>query len=505
MIKTTIKEDDLFKHSTQCLIFLCREEKKPSGILSRLDKELNGAISSCYKNKRFEGKLNQKLWLNVGGGLRAKNILLVGAGKAKDITEDRLRQAAGSAARQAEKNKCQKISFAPPDWEPKLPKGSESEACVRSVIEGIHLSLYHFDVYKTPDQDSLPSLVTHVVLLSPSKRHTAVIKAAADKAEKLTEAVMTARDLISHPGNIATPAYLAETARKMAGKGKLTCKTLGVKEMKKLGMGALLGVGQGSAQPPAFIILEYKGGKKNQPPVALVGKGVTFDTGGISLKPGAGMDEMKYDMSGGAVVMATLQAASSLKLPVNVVGLIPTAENMPGSSAVKPGDILTSLSGKTIEVLNTDAEGRLILADALAYAARFNPRAVIDLATLTGACVVALGHQAAAVIGTDPKLVEKLKKSGDQSGERVWELPLYEEFDKAVQSDIADLKNITSPGVGAGTITAAAFLKAFAGDLPWAHLDIAGVSWTKEDKPYTPRGATGFGVRLLVNYLQRLQ
>ena len=216
------------------------------------------------------------------------------------------------------------------------------------------------------------------------------------------------------------------------------------------------------------------------------------------------MDEMKYDMSGGAVVIGTMQAVSSLKLPVNVVGLVPTTENMPGGSATKPGDIHTSLSGKTIEVLNTDAEGRLILADALAYAARFKPRAVIDLATLTGACVVALGHIASAVIGTDSKLIEKLRKCGDHTGERLWELPLYEEFDKAVQSDIADLKNITSPGVGAGTITAAAFLKAFAGDQPWAHLDIAGTSWTKEDKPYTPKGATGFGVRLLVDYLKRL-
>jgi leucyl aminopeptidase len=315
---------------------------------------------------------------------------------------------------------------------------------------------------------------------------------------------MTARNLISHPGNTATPAYLAKIAQKLAGKGKLTCKVLGVKEMKKLGMGALLGVGQGSAQPPAFIILEYKGGKKNQAPIALVGKGVTFDTGGISLKPGGGMDEMKYDMSGGATVIGTLQAAASLKLPVNVVGLIPTAENMPGSRAIKPGDILPSLSGKTIEVLNTDAEGRLILADALAYADKLKPKAVIDLATLTGACVVALGHQAAAVVGTDPKLIEKLKSSGDKTGERVWELPLYEEFDNAVKSDIADLKNISSPGVGAGTITAAAFLKVFVGDNSWAHLDIAGVAWSKEEKPYIPRGAAGFGVRLLIDYLKNL-
>ncbi|MGV7220304.1 MAG: leucyl aminopeptidase [Nitrospinales bacterium] len=504
MTKIIVKEADPFKHKTQCMVILCREEKTPSGILTRLDKVLNGAILSCYKGKKFEGKLNQKLWLNAGGGVKAENILLIGSGKAGDITEDRFRQAGGSGAKHAEKNKCKSISIALPDWEFKLPKGSETGACIRSVIEGVHLSLYHFDQYKSQDKDSPKNLINDITILSPSKGHTSIVKTAMAEAEKLTEGVMTARNLISHPGNTATPAYLANTAKKIAGKGKLTCKVLGVKEMKKLGMGALLGVGQGSAQPPAFIILEYKGGKKNQAPVALVGKGVTFDTGGISLKPGGGMDEMKYDMSGGATVIGTLQAAANLKLPVNVVGLIPTAENMPGSNAIKPGDILTSLSGKTIEVLNTDAEGRLILADALAYADRLKPKAVIDLATLTGACVVALGHQAAAVVGTDPKLIEKLKASGDKTGERVWELPLYEEFDNAVKSDIADLKNISSPGVGAGTITASAFLKAFVGDNPWAHLDIAGVAWSKEEKPYIPRGAAGFGVRLLIDYLKSL-
>jgi leucyl aminopeptidase len=504
MTKITVKEADLFKHKTRCVVILCREEKKPSGVLPRLDKILNGAISSSYKEKRFEGKLNQKLWLNAGGGVKADNILLIGAGKAGDITEDRLRQAGGSAAKHAEKNKCESIAMALPDWEIKLPKGSETGACIRSVVEGVYLSLYRFDLYKNPDKDSQPSLLKEVTILSPSKRHTTMIKTSVSEADKLTEGVMTARNLISHPGNTATPTFLAETAKKIAGKGKLTCKVLGIKEMKKLGMGALLGVGQGSVEPSAFIILEYKGGKKNQAPVALVGKGITFDTGGISLKPGGGMDEMKYDMSGGATVIGTLQAVASLKLPVNVVGLIPTAENMPGGKAIKPGDILTSLSGKTIEVLNTDAEGRLILADALSYADRFKPKAIIDLATLTGACVVALGHQAAAVIGNDPKLIEKLKASGDKTGERVWELPMYEEFDNAVKSDIADLKNISSPGVGAGTITAAAFLKAFVGDNPWAHLDIAGMAWSKEEKPYTPKGAAGFGVRLLIDYLKNL-
>jgi leucyl aminopeptidase len=237
--------------------------------------------------------------------------------------------------------------------------------------------------------------------------------------------------------------------------------------------------------------------------VVIVGKGITFDTGGISLKPGQGMDEMKMDMSGGAVTIGAMQAVAGLKLPVNVVGLVPAAENMPGGSAIKPGDILTSLSGKTVEVLNTDAEGRLVLADALTYAIRrYNPKAIIDLATLTGACIIALGHHAAAVLGNNPDLIEKLKQSGTATGERVWELPLWEEYEKSMKSDVADLKNISGPNVGAGTITGAAFLKAFVEDRPWAHLDIAGTAWTGEEKPYVPKGPAGFGVRLLLHCLK---
>ena len=250
MIKTTIKGTDILKHQTPCLIFLCREEKKPSGILRTVDKELNGALSSCYEDKRFEGKPNQKLWLNAMGALKAENILLVGAGKTKGMTEDRLRQAAGSAARRAEGNKCKKISIAPPDWEPKLPKGSDAVARDRAIVEGIYLSLYHFDNYKTPEKDAEPSRVEEIVLLSPSKRHIPIMKKAVDQAGKLCEAVKTTRDLISHPGNTATPTYLAETARQLARKGRFSCKVLGVKEMEKLGMGALLGVARGSHQPP---------------------------------------------------------------------------------------------------------------------------------------------------------------------------------------------------------------------------------------------------------------
>ncbi|MFQ5672885.1 MAG: leucyl aminopeptidase [Nitrospinales bacterium] len=505
MIKTTIKIEATLDHKTDCLAIPCTQEKKPGGVLRELDQGLEGVIGRSFEDKRFEGKANQTLLLNVGSAARADYILLVGVGKAEEATAEKLRQAAGTAARLAEKSRFKKLSFTLAD--DKLVKVLKSGRkggyynLTLAVAEGAYLSLYHFDHYKNADPDDEPFRLGELIFLTPSRARRAAAEKAIDRARKVAKAVTAARDLALHPSNTATPAFLAETAKKMAAKTGIVCKALDAGEMKKLGMGSLLGVAQGSHQPPKFIILEYFGGKKKQAPVVIVGKGVTFDTGGISLKPAAGMGDMKMDMCGGAVTLGALQAAASLKLPVNVVGLVPAVENMPGGSAINPGDVLRGMSGKTIEVLNTDAEGRLILADALTYAARYKPRAVIDLATLTGACVVALGHHAGAILGNDARLIGKLIQCGMAAGERVWELPLWEEYEKAVKSDIADLKNISASTTGAGTITGAAFLKAFAGDQPWAHIDIAGTSWCREDQPYVPKGATGFGVRLLLNYL----
>ncbi|MCH8313011.1 MAG: leucyl aminopeptidase [Nitrospinae bacterium] len=506
MIKTTVKTEKLFQHKTPCLVLFCPEDKKPAGELKKIDQALNGPVAAAFREKRFEGKPNQTLLLNARGAMKADNVLLVGIGKSREVTEENLRQAAGTAATLAESSQFKKVTFylAEGELEKTLTKDKKQSSGepARAVVEGSCLALYHFDQYKSVEKGEEPNRIEEITLLSNSRSALAKIKQASERAAKVVEGVYQARDLISQPSNTATPSFLANTAKKIAAKHKITCKILGEKEMKKLGMGSLLGVAKGSHQPPAFIILEYKGGKKNQAPIAIVGKAVTFDTGGISLKPSANMDEMKMDMSGGAVTMGTLQAVASLKLPINVVGLIPSVENMPGGSAIKPGDILTAMSGKTIEVLNTDAEGRLILADALSYAARFKPRAVIDLATLTGAVIMALGNFAAGVLGTDEGLIDNLKASGTLTGERLWQLPLWDEHDKATKSDIADLKNIASPGVGAGTTMGAAFLKPFAGDQPWAHLDIAGTSWGAK-KPYIPKGASGFGVRLLVNFLEQ--
>ena len=504
MIKINQKIDYSLEHSTECLILPCIEVKKPNALLKEIDNKLQGTIGEAIDQKRFSGKFGQTLLLNSKGVVKASNLLLVGVGKTKEVTPEKICQAAGTAVKLAEGSKFKSVSADLSILEIIAKgKGGLYGELAGAIAEGAGLALYHFDNYKSKDEkDDPPSRIEKLTLVSSSKSRHASTEKAIVRAEKIISAVHTARDLISHPGNTVTPTYLAEHAKKIARQNKITCKVLAQKEMEKLGMGSLLGVSQGSDEPPALIILEYNGAGKKKVPSVIVGKGVTFDTGGISLKPGASMDEMKMDMSGAATTLATLQLVASLKLKVNVVGIVAAAENMPSGSAIKPGDILKSMSGKTIEVLNTDAEGRLVLADALTYAQRYKPKEVIDLATLTGAVLHALGHQAAAVIGNNSAMIRKLIDAGEATGERVWELPLWQEYEKATKSDIADLKNIASPGVGAGTIMGAAFLKAFAGEQPWTHIDIAGTAWGF-DRPYTNKGASGFGVRLLLRYLEK--
>ncbi len=305
---------------------------------------------------------------------------------------------------------------------------------------------------------------------------------------------------MNEPGNVKSPDFLARQAADAAKEAGFDCTILKKPEIEKEKMGALLGVAQGSEREPRLIVMEYSGGKKGDAPVALVGKGVVFDSGGLSIKPSEGMEEMKMDMGGGAAVIGAMTAAALLKLPCNLVGIVPAVENMPSGTAIRPGDILTSASGKTIEVLNTDAEGRLILADALSYVARYQPKTVVDLATLTGACIIALGHHATAVLGNDDKLVRELLAAGERAGEKAWQLPLWPEYAEQIKSDVADVKNIG--GRPAGTITAAAFLQKFADDFKWAHLDIAGTAWADAAKPCYPKGGTGVGVRLLIEYLK---
>lgn len=481
-----------------CVALWCFEKEVLNPIIKSADKQLKGIIRQLTKEKVFEGKLNQTTFIYSLGRLNVDKVMLIGLGKKKEMNLDKLRQASATITKIAESKGIKKLMTNLPDMK---TKGMAVMDIGQAVCEGAILSLYKFNQYKS-EKNGNEKKLSELTLLTEDGKNIKPLKSCVSIAQKISAAVYFTRDLINHPGNTATPTYLAEQAKKMARQCNIKCKILNKPDMEKLGMGGLLGVARGSHQPPKFIILEYWGTRRSKPPVILVGKGLTFDTGGISLKPGQGMDEMKTDMSGGAGMMGAIMAVASLKLPLNVVTLVPATENMPGGDSFKPGDVLKTMSGKTIEILNTDAEGRLILADALTYAEKYKPKAVIDMATLTGACVIALGNHATGIMGTDEKLIDAVKKAGEKTGERVWQLPLWEEYDEMIKSDIADVKNIG--GRGAGTITAAALLKKFASDYSWAHLDIAGTAWTDKPKPYVPKGAVGVGVRLLVQYLKTL-
>jgi leucyl aminopeptidase len=371
---------------------------------------------------------------------------------------------------------------------------------VQAVVEGALLGLYQYTPYKTVGREDIKEM--EQLNIVAEEENYSIVESAVKNAQIITAGVYFARDLISAPSNEMTPTIMAKKAEEVARRKNVSCKVLDKAKIKKMGMNSLLGVASGSNEEPKFIILEYSGGKRSEAPVVLVGKGLTFDSGGISIKPAEKMDEMKTDMSGGAAVMGAIMVAADLRLPLNIIGLIPATENMPSGTAYKPGDILKSFSGKTIEVINTDAEGRLILADALAYASKYSPAAIIDVATLTGACIIALGDDVIGMLGTDENLNDKIKKASQETGELAWELPLWEHYSELIKSDIADYKN--TGGRAAGTITAATFLSKFVGDFPWVHLDIAGPAWSSKDKSYIPKGASGVAVRLITEYLRDL-
>ncbi|MDO9527612.1 MAG: leucyl aminopeptidase [Syntrophales bacterium] len=471
--------------------------KKLSGDAALLDKKCGGLIREIIDGGDFEGKLFQISVIYTRGLIPVRRIFVVGLGKKKDFNLEKLRGVFSKAAQKIRELNLKGFATSLNFGKINQPLDKIAE----SVVEGVLLGTYQFTSYKTLEREKIKKL-EEFVIVEDNEDSFEVIKSAAKRAEIISDAVYFARDLVSTPGNEMTPTILADKAGEIAGKKNVKLKVLDSHEMEELGMNALLGVARGSSEPPKFIVLEYNGGKKGDKAVALVGKGVTFDSGGISIKPSAEMDKMKTDMAGGAAVMGAIKAASDLKIPLNVVGLIPATENLPGGKAYKPGDILKSLSGQTIEIKNTDAEGRLILADALAYAGRFKPKAIIDLATLTGACVIALGDNTIGMLGTDDKLKKRVRDAAEVTGERLWELPLWEEYHELIKSDVADLKN--AGGRAGGTITAAAFLSKFVGDYPWVHLDIAGPAWLSKDKPYIPKGASGVGVRLLVQFMRNL-
>jgi len=462
-MKVYLKRESIERHKTACFVVGAFEGKKPEGLAKIIDKKLNGLVSKLFKDKDFEGKPNQTRLIYTQGKIPAERVLLVGLGKEKEFKIEKLRQASGNSSKAVRDLGLKKFSTALAQIkikkvsDPRLKHSGASYEVSKAVTEGAILSLYDFTSYRTEKREEIKRVDEIALLVEKEDKE---IKKGLDDGVKISEAVYIARDMINHPANTATPTYLSEQAKKIARKSGIKCKVLDRADMERLKMGALLAVARGSDEPPKFIIMEYNGGKKGEKPVLIAGKGLTFDSGGISIKPSEKMEEMKHDMAGGAAAICAIKAAADLKLPVNVVSLIPATENMPSGKADKPGDVVKAMSGKTIEVISTDAEGRMILADALTYGERYKPKAVIDLATLTGACIIALGYHATGLLGNDNDLIEAIKKAGEKSGERVWELPLWEEYEEQNKSDIADVKNVG--GRGGGTITAAAFLKKFA-------------------------------------------
>jgi len=481
--------------------FLFEDRKLFEEKMNVLKKILKGRIESVLETRDFKGKEGETAVLYTEGKLASRRLMLVGLGEQKKLTLERIRRAAANAAKTTHGLKLRSLAIEFPDANTITATVKESvQDIAQALAEAAALALYRFDRYFTEKKEK-EKKVTRFTLISDDAKESREIRQGIQLAQVIVEATCFARDLENAPSNEIYPESLAEAARQSGKKHGFKVTALEKRQIEKLGMGGLLAVNQGSSKPPRFIILEYGAShSESAGTVVLVGKGVTFDTGGISIKPASGMSEMKMDMSGAAAVIGTFEAVARLKMTVHLVGLIPATENMPSGSAVKPGDIVRHYGGKTSEVDNTDAEGRLILADALGYAEKYKPDAVIDLATLTGACVVALAHLATGMMGNDEKLMDALKKAGEKTYERVWPLPLFEEYEKLIKSDVADVKNVG--GRWGGAITAALFLKKFVRDYKWVHLDIAGTAILEEPQEYAPKGGSGVGVRLLVEFLK---
>lgn len=470
---------------------------QPGGVTGAVDQALNGQISALIAQGDFSGRLNETLLLYPARGVAARRVLVVGLGKPAKLDLDLIRQAAATAAQRARSLAVSRYATIV------LGAGNGGmalEDATQALVEGTVLGLYRFVQYKTELEPKDRRQVDEVTIMAFQEGEREAIEKGMAVGRAVASSVCLARDLVNEPANVITPTRLANLARSLAAEHGLSVDVLDRLQMEGLGMGALLAVAKGSHQPPQFIVLEHNGGRQDLPTIVIIGKGITFDSGGLDLKPTDNMERMKDDMAGGAAVLAAMRAAALLNLPLHVVGLVPATENMPGGEATHPLDVVRSMSGKTIEIVNTDAEGRLVLADALAYASRYQPAAVVDLATLTGAVVVALGNTAAGVMSPDDDLAARLSRAGESAGERVWRLPLFEEYDEQIESDVADVKNVG--GRPAGAITGAMFLKKFATGFRWAHLDIAGMAWAEKDRPHVAKGPTGFGVRLLVQFLR---
>lgn len=485
-----------------CLILGVFENEGVRGPVSAIDRAMKGRLKTTLSSDGFKGKFLETILIRPSGPVGLNRIVLVGLGKREAVSSDRLRQAVGKGTSVAKKIGTTSLFVY---CDPRLlsKKGAVLELA-QTLVEGVILSQYRFDRFKSKSSKNKDDKeILSCTLVVPDEKLCADAELGGQTGKAIAAGVHYVRDLCNSPANVVTPSYLAKEASLLAEQDGVKVDIFERADIEKFGMGAFNAVTLGTEEDPKFIVIEYQGSaSKKSRPVALVGKAVTFDSGGISIKPSANMDQMKYDMSGGATVLGVMKTLVQLQLPINVVGLIPSTDNMPSGTAVHPGDVVTTLSGKTVQIDNTDAEGRLLLADALSYAARYKPTAMIDLATLTGACVIALGQHAIGLMGNNKTLVSKIQGAGEDCGERLWPLPLWDAYFNQIEGDVADLKNVG--GRSAGTITAGLFLKQFVGEIPWVHLDIAGTSWYSDNRhAYIPKGATGIGVRLLIHYLSK--
>ena len=494
----TVRQGEIQKTRAEAVVVNLFQGGKPGGATAAVDAELGGLIGRVVDSGDFTGEKNRTLLLYPeAGGLPARRVLLVGLGRQKDFDLETARQAAGSAARRLQELGVEKAATV---LHGAGAGGLEAEEAAQAAAEASILACYRFDEHKSSREKR--KALRQMTVVEFDGGRLAAVRRGVRMGRWIAEGTCLARDLVNHPGNTATPSFLASRARSLARRHEgLRCRVLDEAAMRKEGMGAILGVSAGSAEPAKLIVLEHglsprRRGVRRRKPLVFVGKGVTFDSGGISIKPGAGMADMKMDMSGAAAVIGAMQVVAQAGLQQPVVGIVPATENLLDGKAYKPGDVLTTMAGKTIEIDNTDAEGRLILADALTYAQRYEPAAIVDLATLTGACVIALGSHASGLMGNDDGLAERVEAAAAATAEKVWRLPLWPEYREQIKSQVADMKN--TGGREGGAITAAALLAEFAGDTPWAHLDIAGTAWTDRARPYVPRGGVGVGVRLLV-------
>ena len=474
--------------------------KQPGGATGAVDAALDGAITGLIADGEVTGKRSEMTLIHTLGKMSTPRVVVAGLGKQEGFSADRIRQVMGEAGRFIRKLGVRRAAT--------IAHGAgiggiEPSTSGQAMAEGTLLGLYTFRRYRSKQEDDPEHEVEELQIVERDSAKTALIKQGVDRGRVLAEATIFARDMSNEPANVMNPTEMAERARQMAKETGLEFEVLDRPQMAELGMGALLAVAAGSDQPPKLIVLRYNGDPDNEENnIALCGKGITFDSGGISIKPAAGMGEMKGDMSGGAAVIGAMSAIAQLKPKINIMALVPATENLSGGSATRPGDVVRAMTGKSIEIENTDAEGRLVLADAIGYARKHGRRRLVDVATLTGAAVVALGRITSAVMGNDQPLIDRVLKAGEAAGERMWQLPLFEEYKELNRSKVADVKN--TGGRDAGAITGAQFISEFAEEIPWAHVDIAGTARTSKNSGYLVTGSTGVGVRTLVCLVEDL-